>query len=115
MVPPEHLLPALLSLVRTELPIQFRYLTHLTRLAIQHHLRPFMWLVHAFGEVVLSSRRETRGGGLLPARALQRYRDDIGFAEEATAQLHKLDMLLHVAACCCMASVTLTCHTPRLQ
>lgn len=71
VVPPERLLPALLRLVRTGLPIQFRYLTHLTRLAIQHHLHPFMWLVHAYGEVVRGRRMEIRGGGVLPAGVLQ--------------------------------------------
>lgn len=50
IIPPERLLPALLGLVRKGLPTRFRFVTHLTALAIKNHLHPFMKLVHAYGE-----------------------------------------------------------------
>ena len=48
-VPPERLLPVLLELLRASLPTYFRFLTNLTRAAIQNHLSPFMRMARAFG------------------------------------------------------------------
>lgn len=59
-VAPRRLLLALLAFLRTSLPTQFRFITNLTRVAMQNQLLPFMWLRR---HPILGGRAEGRLGG----------------------------------------------------